>query len=183
MLGADGQTNEDFDYDPGSMVPAGEGPRAVRGRSFISNFFYQITPGSLHQLRQSTTKLMYLQLIQRGQPIDPETFMNVMDVPNWGRVEGSTVKDKWLNWQKTQRDLGLETQALQMLVQLMMTQMAQGGTPEGQMANLIQQLGPALQGLANAGGPPKQPEGRPNTFAKSPTLEVKGDGRSTIATS
>jgi hypothetical protein len=185
MLGKDGATPEDFDYDAGTMIPEGPEPRAMRGRRHIENFWYQITPGSMHQIRQSTTKLMFLQLAQRGMPIDPETLMNVMDVPNWGRIDGSTVKDKWLNWQKQIRDMGLETNALQMLLQLMMAQMAQGGTPEGQMAGLIQQLGPALQGLSAKGTPgqPSQPEGRPSSFEKPPHQEQKSDGRVIISNS
>jgi hypothetical protein len=183
MLGEDGITREDFDYDPGTMIPDGEEPRAVRGRRHVENFWYQITPGSLHTIRQTSTKLLYMQLSQRFPGlIDPETLLTVMDVPNAGRVEGSTVLEKAENWAKRQRDIGLETQALQMLVQIIMTSAAQGATPGGQLSALIQQLGPALQGLANS-GQPSTVEGRPPVYNKPPEIQTKGDGRQIVSTS
>jgi hypothetical protein len=188
MLGMDGVTKEDFDADMGTMVPAGEGSRMTRARVFLNNFFYQVTPGSLHTIKQSTTKLLYMQLAQRGLPIDPETLMSSFDVPNWGKLEGNTVLEKWINFQKIARDLGLQTAAMQGMLQLLLAQAAQSQTPEGQMQGAMAGVGQALAGLGqqingNGAGQPAQPEGRPATFNKMPNLEVKGDGRSVISTS
>lgn len=43
LLGADGATWQDFDYDPSTMIPAG-----VRRESFWKRFSVEIVPGSLH---------------------------------------------------------------------------------------------------------------------------------------
>ena len=41
-----------------------------------------------------------LALLGKGVPIDPETLANEFDLSNWGSIEGSTIKEKVLNWAK-----------------------------------------------------------------------------------
>jgi len=87
VLGPRGQTFEDFDYDPGTLIPDeinGLGrydPRHERAREFIKYFTYQIAPGSLLAASEVTEKLMYLQLSRMGF-CDPLTLLEKLGVNN-----------------------------------------------------------------------------------------------------
>jgi hypothetical protein len=61
MLGADGQTWEDFDYKPDSMIPASQ-----RERLFFKMFSIHIAQGSLHGAAQDRKKQMAVALQQMG---------------------------------------------------------------------------------------------------------------------
>lgn len=92
VLGPNGQTFEDFDFDPGTMIPdmmamglmTDDGnplPRYERAREFIRSFTYQIAPGSLLAASEVTDKLMYLQLSRMGF-VDPITLLQKLGVSN-----------------------------------------------------------------------------------------------------
>lgn len=98
-LGPDGLTFEDFDYDPGTMIPqfvnakdeaaykSGPGgvirPRGERAREFLRQFTYHIAPGSLLASSEVTQKLLYLQLM-RGGVVDIWTALDKLGIPNVG---------------------------------------------------------------------------------------------------
>ncbi len=97
ILGPKGNTFEDFDFDPGTLIPdmlaqgfmTGDGnplPRYERAREFIRFFAYQIAPGSLLAASEVTDKLMYLQLTRMGI-MDPATLMQKLGVSNLGLPE------------------------------------------------------------------------------------------------
>jgi len=92
VLGPKGQTFEDFDFDPGTLIPdmlsmglmSNDGnplPRYERAREFIRYFTYQIAPGSLLAASEVTDKLMYLQLSRMGF-CDPITLLQKLGVNN-----------------------------------------------------------------------------------------------------
>jgi hypothetical protein len=54
----------------------------------------------MHYIAQAQKKLNLLALLGKGVPIDPETLANEFDLSNWGSIEGSTIKEKVLNWAK-----------------------------------------------------------------------------------
>lgn len=103
VLGADGVTREDFDYDPGSLVPdfvdptdyddeggiratsLARGPlhRYDRAREFLRQFSFHIAPGSLLAASEISRKLLFLQLSRAGL-IDHWTLLDVLGVPNVG---------------------------------------------------------------------------------------------------
>ncbi len=94
ILGPKGQTFEDFDFDPGTLIPdmlsmgfmddmGNPLPRYERAREFIRFFAYQIAPGSLLAASEVTDKLMYLQLTRMGI-MDPATLMQKLGVNNLG---------------------------------------------------------------------------------------------------
>ena len=109
ILGDEGMDFEDFDFDPGSLIPAfspqqfqesfGEsaenemsrfGPessRADRAMEHIKSFCYFITPNSLLSLAKTQDKLMYMQLFSIGI-IDPITLLEKLEVPNIGVLSG-----------------------------------------------------------------------------------------------
>lgn len=117
ILGQDGIDFEDFDFDPGSLVPAfGPGQfqasfgasagtemgrfnntaddgtsspksRAERAQEHIRSFSYFIAPNSLLSLAKTQDKLLYLQLFRMGC-IDMVTLLEKLDVPNIGEMPG-----------------------------------------------------------------------------------------------
>lgn len=95
-LGEDGIAFNDFDYDPGSLVPAmvpsDEGymaeydatlDRSERARAHQKNFTFQITPNSLLSINQLSRKMTYLQLSRMGL-VDRWTLYDILEIPNGG---------------------------------------------------------------------------------------------------
>jgi hypothetical protein len=181
ILGPDGLTEEDFDFEPDSMVPShfpwqdstkpSGSPRHVRAQWHQNNFVFHVTPNSLHQITQMTRKLLFLQLQRSGVPIDPWTLAEVFDIPNFGKPPdgANTVVERWEAWQR----IFAQIQAsIQMQMQMMM--MAQ--SPIGQA------LGAAQAGMGggqdpndpNAGSGGNPGPGRKPTGQQPPQLEQKG---------
>ena len=114
VLGPRGQTFEDFDFDPGTLIPDmlamgmmdNDGnplPRYERAREFIRYFTYQIAPGSLLAASEVTDKLMYLQLTRMGA-MDFITLMEKLSVNNIASPDilekaGTTIMSR-LAWQQ-----------------------------------------------------------------------------------
>jgi len=114
VLGTDGMDFEDFDFDPGTLVPAfapasfrgafgGDADkeigrffnsddtpktRAERAQAHIRSFVYFVTPNSLLSLAKTQDKLMYIQLFRMGV-LDAITLLEKLDVPNIGELPGS----------------------------------------------------------------------------------------------
>jgi hypothetical protein len=101
ILGPDGVTQEDFDYDPGSFLPdyvhasdfdeqgiptaiamaRGPLPRYNRAKEVMRQISMHIAPGSLLSASEITDKLMYLTLWREGG-MDLITMLDKMGVPN-----------------------------------------------------------------------------------------------------
>lgn len=118
ILGRDGLDFEDFDYDPGSLVPAfpmaGPTPldskevdrfydqskdsngitqyelksRANRAQEHIKSFVFYLTPNSLLNMSKRQDQLLYLQLFRMGV-LDMVTLLEKLDVPNIGELPGA----------------------------------------------------------------------------------------------
>lgn len=116
--GASGIAPEVFDYSPEMVTPShmpGEqtidsagAPAAsktdvmTRSRYFAKNLKFFITPHSLHYIAQKEHKLNLLAAQGKGVVVDPMTMAEAFDIPNWGTIEGSTVKERVFNWAKEQ---------------------------------------------------------------------------------
>lgn len=114
VLGPRGQTFEDFDFDPGTLIPdmlsmglmddvGNPLPRYERAREFIRYFTYQIAPGSLLAASEVTDKLMYLQLSRMGF-CDILTLLEKLGVSNIAPATmldkaGTTIMER-LQWQQ-----------------------------------------------------------------------------------
>ncbi len=92
VLGNQGQTLDDFDFDPGNMIPhdilakmpdGSPAPRGERAREFFKYFTYSIAPGSLLNSAGIQDKMLYLQLARTGA-IDIVTMLEKLNVPNLG---------------------------------------------------------------------------------------------------
>jgi len=123
VLGSDGLTFEDFDFDPGSLIPdflegdldelgkpkveamaRGVRPRAERAQEFLRLFEFHIAPGSLLSASEVTNKLMYMQLAKAGA-IDLYTLLDKLGIPNIGQPPAGTIFER-LQWQ-TQNGIGM----------------------------------------------------------------------------
>jgi hypothetical protein len=118
IVGAEGMPAEVFDYAPDMVIPShlpgeqtvgadGQVTQSVadqmtRAKTFDKNLKYFITPHSMHYIAQNKFKLNLLAAQGKGVVIDPETMANAFDIPNWGSIDGSTVKEKVFNWAKEQ---------------------------------------------------------------------------------
>lgn len=107
ILGTSGATREDFDFDPGTMIPdyihvddmdhegkptvealaRGPLPKYDRAQEFMKQFTFHIAPGSLLSASEAETQLKYLQLARAGL-IDHFTLLEVLNVPNVGIPSG-----------------------------------------------------------------------------------------------
>jgi hypothetical protein len=103
ILGADGITQEDFDYDPGTLIPdfvhdsdfdyrgivtpealaRGPMPRYDRAREFLRQFNFYVMPGSMLSASEIEKKLMYLQFSRAGL-VDHWSLLEQWNVPNVG---------------------------------------------------------------------------------------------------
>jgi hypothetical protein len=165
ILGEDGFTKEDIDYDPGNLIPAPDKPTKRlltvfdRGRAHAAQFTYQIAAGSLHQITSLTRRLTLWQLFRTpGFPLDPWTLSTAFDI-NLGPEPPNcdSIVEKWAEWER-----------MKMKMQKMLADEF-GGTP-------IQPSGPR-GGQSRTGG-------RAPTGNAGPQLKTRPDGQNpTVQTS
>lgn len=163
LFGPDGLTPEDYDFDPGQLVPKEldlpglglGGTRAERARAHMQNFHFTIVPNSVYQMTQSTRRLLLLQLARMGMPIDPRFLMDQFDIPNPDKM----IEDFWAYKQE---------EALKMTETQILVQSAMGAM------NPMAQMAQSIQGALGTGG--QQGPGRPPTGQVAPHPEVKDGG-------
>lgn len=73
MLGKDGMTPSDFDWDPHTMVPAGSAPE-----EFIKSFRFYVQPGSLLNT-EKRQKIQDAMLLRRGGDLSRKTLFRIID--------------------------------------------------------------------------------------------------------
>lgn len=181
VLGPDGLTAEDYDFEPGLMIPdhlPGEDPLmpskysiAERAYRHASNFVFHISPQSCFDVTDQNRKLLYLQLFRTGYPIDPETVSEALGLPNWGKLGDGTIIEKYGKW--------LEMQA-EIQAQLAMKQ------AQVQQAIQLQSAMGMVQAAGELPGSPTPQEGRPPSGSAPPKLQHKNDAdgpRTTITES
>lgn len=179
-VGADGIAPATFDYDPASLIPShlpGENPgtkeqplaspttKVKRARIFADNLRFFITPNSLHELTQMSFKLGLIQLKKAGVGIDSQTLSEAWNVPNYGTIDGATVRDKNKTEQQEALIFAMKMAQLQASIQ----QATEGGAP-------------SIMAAVDAILTPPQ-EGRPPTGQQAPALVQKKNGRATVTES
>ena len=183
MLGPDGVTQEDYDFDPGTMIPLAKDkdgkdidhdfktdftldtparmpdlsvPAFERARWHKSNFTFTVTPYSLHEFNSTTRRLFILQLMKTGFPLSWWTQAEMFDVKNFGPC---MFKDPETGELREARN-EIEKWTVQLEIMARVAQ-AQGG---------------------GGGGKGKGGRGRPETFQRAPVLEQKSRSGSPDAT-
>lgn len=114
IVGVDGITPENFDFQPGNLIPShlpGENkkkpsiyPDRERARWIADHVTFFITPNTLHQITQTAQKMIYLQLWRGGFPIDPWTIAEIFNIGDFGKKPEGTnsILDRYMAWQKMQ---------------------------------------------------------------------------------
>jgi hypothetical protein len=178
IVGTEGMPAEVFDYAPEMVIPShlpgeqtvnaegkpveSQADQMTRAKNFDKNLKYFVTPHSMHYIAQNKFKLNLLAASGKGLVIDPQTWAAVFDIPNWGSIDGSTIKEKVFEWAKEQL------------------------TEKAEIAKLEKALGLAPPPEEGKPGPSPGQGGRPATNAKSPRAKQKGaasGGRVVVATS
>lgn len=178
VLGADGASWEDIDFDPANLIPS-ELPgatRAERGQTLLKMFHFNVTPRSLHEINSLSRRLLLLQLYRAGFPIDSQTLGEAFDIPQLGRIKGDTVFERYLNEQEIK---AVETIRLQRL-QAMMVPDSSGLAPIDLDQMLLKAR--ANLGIAENGG--HSGTGRKPSAQQSPqVVEKDGGSRTTVSES
>lgn len=181
MIGPDGVSDEDFDYDPGYMVPltiplekledgSWGGAHFQRARWHKDQFAFSVVPYSLHELNSITRKLFHLQLMRSGFPVDWWTLADLFDIKNFGEPPMFTDPE---TGEKRQAQTVME----KYIVQLEIQQRVQAAL----MQATAQAQGQAQGGGGGMGIGQKGP-GRPPTGAEPPVLEQKSTDAGTRST-
>jgi hypothetical protein len=110
ILGPDGTSWTDYDYDPATLVPKPEETKSARLMTLFdrirehgARFTYQVKPGSLHELTSLTRKLILFQFYKMDFPMDPWTVGEAFDL-NMGPPPPNcnNILEKWAAWKKAQ---------------------------------------------------------------------------------
>ena len=171
ILGPDELPEEEFDYDPGTLVPMDAPPshqfilntqQFERARWHKDNFIFQVHPYSLHEFNSMTRKLFYLQLQRSGFPIDWWTLADLFDIRNFGPAPSFT--DPETGDMKTAQTV-MERITVQWEMEL----------------RKAQALAQAAGGGGGGKGGGKGQKGRPPTAQTPPALEQKSGAGGTRA--
>jgi hypothetical protein len=148
ILGKDGLTLEDFDYDPGNMIPDSiEGDtQEERAARFHRNFVFSIAPNSFLNVSHMTQKLMNMQLF-RANAIDLWTVLDALDIPNVGEAPAETVIERMIAARKLGLQPGPTPEIVAAQEKLTLAQ-AEAATSQIQQTQLMGQI----QGLMGGGG-------------------------------
>lgn len=202
LIGKKGLTKEDFDYDPGNMIPSGNSifPTTLneRARQYGRRFTYRIMAGSAYQLTDVQRQMMILQLWRdpKNFPISPWTVAEAFGIKIGTPPEDlRTELELWEWWQRKQAEVGIDLQA-QGQITMAQVQMAIQQAMQQQQAQQIM-TGLGVMGAGGEGGMPdmlsgingtagtdleKRGQGRPPSGNEAPHIVNKGD-RTTIAES
>lgn len=158
ILGDDGVTPEDMDYDPATLIPShlpGENPSIPsekstieRAKWYANQTYFFTMPGSMLRIAQTSQWQKFLLLKKSGVEIDPWTMAELFELNNYGPPPkgAKNIMERNVAWARMQAERAQQMQEL----------MGQG------------QQGP----------------GRPNSNKKPPHTEMKdGGNRITQSTS
>ncbi len=186
LFGYKGIAKYDFDFDPGSLVPA-ELPdrpglpgdrkfgdfrsgmfdtRAKRAKYLIAMMGTSIEKGSLLDITSMTRQLIELKLYADPTcPKDPMTLFTALKMNGIGTMDDDEDKDSRMGrakkWRRVQMEESLEEQR-------QMAEIQQGATPEGKTANALRDMVDHAVGQSNGGA--VRAQGRPSVFSESPQL-------------
>jgi hypothetical protein len=154
ILGKDGLTVEDFDYDPSSMVPVDVlgNTREERARNHYRNFTFQIAPNSFLDVSNATKKMLNLQLFREGGAIDIYTLWEGMDMPNIGTIPAETLPDRIVAARKLGLQPGPTPEVAEAMAKAQYWQ-ATAMAAQFQAQSQVGQMGPTMGPGGPQGGP------------------------------
>lgn len=184
ILGVDGVTPQDLDFDPGSLLPGIVTPeeRFQAAQKFMMNFTFNVTPGSLHNITSMTRNMLLLQLHRAGVlPLDRWTAAEMFGVGNYGMPpEGATTVTERMKAQQLQ-----DIEFAAKLREAVQPQNPLEGLPAEIQTMIMNLLGARGNGGGGGqGGSGGAQVGRPPSGASPPQIVQKDGGmRSTISES
>lgn len=165
LLGQDGVTLDDFDYDPLSLVPLAAPEdtrdRTTRAMEHHKNFSFVVAPNTFLEVSNTQRKMFLLQLYRESK-VDTWTMFDALGIPNMGPTPPSSIPERI----DLAKKLGLmdgptkEMVALQQEGQVMQLQL-QKITLQQQMMQLAQQTAMMEMQAKLGGGVPPQEGGGP----------------------
>ncbi len=156
ILGPEGVTLEDFDYDPGSLVPSDlpGASRRDRAQKHHRNFKFNVAPNTFLNVSHTEQKMLNFQMF-RANILDPWSLGEGMDVPNAGKPPAENVVDRIVAARKlglmqgpTPDQVAMQQKLMEMQMMMQMQQMGAAAI-QGQMGN------------PGGGGPSGPPQGGP----------------------
>jgi hypothetical protein len=114
-VGPDGIAKEMFDLNPDDMVPShlpdefingnmypttpSMYDRLTRAKYFVRKLRLISVPSTLLKITQMQRQMLLLQLKRGGAPLPWSFIMENLEIDNWGKNEGNTLKDKFFSEQ------------------------------------------------------------------------------------
>ena len=185
LLGVDGLTYTDFDFDPGTILPVhvpGTPKHASlmqRALVFGRQFMFLVVPNSIFEFTDTQDKLFKFQLWRDGRfPMDPWTLAEAWGLGNMGQAPGKNQMERYQAWQEmfSQTQAVILAKASVLADQIRMEgQLQMMQDPRMQLLAMMSQG----QGMPGGGAPAPQgggggKEGRPPSGNEMPRLENKG---------
>lgn len=185
ILGADGATLEDFDFNPGTMVPGGESPEG-----FHRQFQFSVAPHSLLSVSNSTRRMLIIQLF-RANAVDIWTLWKALDLPDVGEMPAEMIPERMVIARKMGLQPGPTPEQVQAQHELSLAQaqaaMVQAQIQGEQLKQQVGLTGAGAAGAAPAGIPPAPstsgvgPQGgRPPSGQSEPRLVMKDGGQRAV---
>ncbi len=178
IIGVDGAVVEDFDYDPGVMVPSdvdGES-RMDRALNFHRNFKFSVTPNSFLNVSHTEKKMLTLQMFREGIA-DPWTLWEDMDINNVGEPPAENIEERIMAARKmglvqgpTEELMALQNEVQKIELMLKLMQLQQQAMMMGMPPSVGPDGQPVVAPPAGPGGP-----GRPPSGAEPPQMVQKTD--------
>lgn len=186
LFGYKGVAEYDFDFDPGTLVPAdipgrpglsadrqfGSSAsgrfdsRAKRAKYISMMMGVKIEKGSLLDITSLTRQLMELRLwADPSAPKDPITLFESLKMTNVGTMQDDETKDTRMGRAKLWRRIMMEELLEE---QKQSAEIQQGATPEGKAAGAIRDLVNHTVGQGNGA----RAVGRPAVYSESPRLRT-----------
>jgi len=189
LLGQDGLSFTDFDYDPGKLLPVDvpgvpiNSTLMQRALVFGRQFAFNVVPNSIFEFTDTQSMLMKFQLWRDGRfPIDPWTLAEALNLGNMGEPKGGTIVERWTEWMELSTKFQAKTMAEAQVTSqqvLMEAQAQMMADPRMQLLMLMQQAASGGEGApqGGSGGGPTPPSGnrpgRPPSGEKPPHIEGK----------
>lgn len=195
VLGDAGQLLEDFDFDPGSLVPAmtpdqpgyqpafdSTKPRDERAKAFHPTIVFMIAPNSVLAMNATEQKLIKLQLARAGM-YDFWSLLEALEIPNVGKPPAIPLPPLRPEQAATEFQTLLASgpqgaaQAMgKFLLDPLSGQLLEIREPMTVTERLIAQNKMGI-------GMTESPAGRKSSGQAPPQLEQKSDGRTTVTES
>lgn len=203
IFGRDGLLKEDFDWEPGTMVPIDSDRTFATTysdslRVFAARFYFNIVPGSAYRITDQQRQLMIFQLWRDPEfPIGPYTVAKAFGIDIGEPPKDTTTElDQYWHFKEQSANFMIYMQAQAQLSLAQAQLKAQQMAMAQQGAMMMQGLGamgagmgapPAANGEQVAEPPPQRGrEGRKPTAQAAPSLQNKvsaGEQRQTITES